>query len=661
MRKKGFFLTFFVFLLLGLSSFAQEGREIHYESDRTITDEARYPGALILSKVEEQVHFTHEGIEVWCDQAVHYADENFFKAYGNVRMQQGDTVTMSSEYAEYNGTTQFAFAAGNVRMSQPQSSLETDTLFFDRIKQQAYYRSGGTIRDTASVLTSRVGRYYLEEDRYSFASDVTLTNPEYVINSTQMDFYSESGHVYFYGPTTITSDASVIYCERGFYNTRGDTGYFVKNSRIDYENRILEGDSLYFNRNTKFASATNNIRVTDTINNSVIRGHYAEVFREKDSVFITKRAVAISVQEQDSLYIHADTLMVTGKTDNRIIRGFYDVRLFKSDMSGKSDSIHVRETTGLTKMLGNPVIWSGKNQLTGDTIHLLSNPETERLDTLKVFDNAFMVQQDSLGGFNQVKGKELIGLFEENELVRADILKNTETIYYTRNDAGELIGINKTLSSSITVHFEEQEISEVYYNKNVDGTLYPEEEFPPNARELKGFHWRGEEQLHSVEDLFAGEPPLELVKIKGISLPEEEGDFFEERGAGEEPLLNEKSRLQPEDLRDAVQDSTLTDPLDLVPGRIEPLIEDSTPADSLDQATPQQVKQVQDSILQDSLEPVRKSVNKKVRDTTATDSLQPLPAPVQGREQGSTRNDSTEGNPAGLEKGKAGKASSRKN
>src|SRR5690606_18905609 len=122
----------------------------------------RYPGALILSKVNEQVHFTHEGIEVWCDQAVHYADENFFKAYGNVRMVQGDTVTMSSEYAEYNGTTQFAFAAGKVQMRQPQSSLETDTLFFDRIKQQAYYRSGGTIRDTASVLTSRVGRYYME-------------------------------------------------------------------------------------------------------------------------------------------------------------------------------------------------------------------------------------------------------------------------------------------------------------------------------------------------------------------------------------------------------------------------------------------------------------------------------------------------------------------
>ena len=566
---------------MGISASAQEGREIHYESDRTITNEERYPGALILSKVENQVHFTHQGIEVWCDQAVHYAEENFFKAYGNVRMEQGDTVTMNSEYAEYNGTTQFAFAAGNVKMQQPQSSLETDTLFFDRIKQQAYYRSGGTVRDTASVLTSRVGRYYLNDDRYSFTSQVVLTNPDYVINSAQMDFYSESGNVFFYGPTTITSDASTIYCERGFYDTRGDTGYFVKNSRIDYENRILEGDSLYFNRNTNFASATNNIKVTDTLNNSVIKGHYAEVFREKDSVFITKRALAISVQDRDSVYIHSDTLMITGKPENRIIRGFYDVRLFKSNMSGKSDSIHVRQATGLTQMLGDPIIWSGNNQLTGDTIHLLSNPETEQLDSLRVFPNAFMVQKDSLGGYNQVKGLELIGLFLENEFYQADVIKNTETIYYTRNEEGELIGINKTLSSSITILFEDRAVTDVYYYNNVDGTLYPEEELPPNARELKGFHWRGEEQLLSKEDLFEGEPPLELVKIQGIPLPEEEGEFFEEREEGEGLLLNEKSRLQPEDLQNAVQDSI---PTDSVSPAIEPLFQearDSIPADSI--------------------------------------------------------------------------------
>lgn len=525
-------------------------------------DEQRYPGALILSKVEKQVHFTHEGIEIWCDQAIHYAEENFFKAYGNVRMQQGDTVTMNSNYAEYNGTSRFAFASGDVKMRRPQTSLETDTLFFDRLKQQAYYRSGGTVRDTVSVLTSRVGRYFLETDKYSFQSDVVLTNPEYVINSSQLDFYSETGNAFFYGPTTITGETSTVYCERGFYDTRGDTGYFVKNSRIDYENRILEGDSLYFNRNDNFASATNNIKVTDTANNSVIRGHYAEVFREKDSVFITKRAVAVALQEQDSIYIHSDTLMVTGEPENRIIRGFYDARLYKSDMSGKSDSIHIQQSTGLTQMLGNPVIWSGNNQLTGDTIHLLNNPVTEKLDSLKVYDNAFMIQKDSIEGYNQIKGKELIGLFEDDDLYQVDVLKNTETIYFLRNEANELIGINKTLSSSIRILMENQEVQDIYYYKNIDGNLFPEEELTSSERQLKGFNWRGEEQLHSREDLFTGEAPFELVKIEGIPLPEEDEEFFEERKENDDFLLNKRSRLKPEDLKNREQDTIPKSPQD---------------------------------------------------------------------------------------------------
>ncbi len=553
--KKLPFLASLLFLLLaGFSSIAQTVKKIDYESDRTIKNEEKYPGALILSKVDDQVHFTHQGIEVWADQAIHYSEENFFKAYGNVRMEQGDTITMTSSYAEYNGTTQFAFASGNVNMRNPETSLQTDTLFFNRIKQQAFYRSGGTVRDSASVLKSRVGRYFLEDDKYSFASEVVITNPEYVLKSAQLDFYSDSGHAYMYGPSTITSDESTIYAERGFYDTRGDTGYFIKNSRIDYENRILEGDSLYFNRNTNFASATNNIKVTDTVNKSIIRGHYAEVFREKDSVFITKKAVAVALQERDSVYIHSDTLMVTGKPDNRIIRGFYDVRLFKSNMSGKSDSIHVQQSTGLTQMLGNPVIWSENNQLTGDTIHLKNNVKTEQLDSLLVFENAFMIQRDSVGGFNQLKGKEMYGQFTDNELRQVDLVKNTETIYYMRNEAQDLIGISKTLSSSIQILFEDRQIEEIYYFNDVDGTLYPEEELPPNARELKGFNWRGEERLNSVEDLFAGEPPYELVKIQGIPLPDKEEQFFEER-VEDDLLLNEKSRLRPEDLQNRAQDT----------------------------------------------------------------------------------------------------------
>lgn len=541
---------------------AQKTQEINYDSDRTIKNEERYPGALILSKVENQVYFDHDGIEVWCDRAVFYKDANFFKAYGNIQMKQGDSVSMSSNYAEYNGDTQFAFASGKVVMKRPQTTLQTDTLFFDRVKQQAYYRSGGKVTDTASVLTSTIGRYFMEENKYSFVQKVVVTNPEYIINSEQLDFYSETGNAYLYGPSTIESETSTVYCERGFYDTRADKGYFVKNSRIDYNNRILEGDSLYFNRVESFASATNNIKVTDTINKSKVTGHYAEVFRDRDSVFITKRALAATLQDKDSIFIHSDTIMITGKPEKRIIRGYYNARLYKSDMSGKSDSIHINQATGLTQLINlsaksagkKPVLWSGNSQMSGDSIHLQSNVQTEKLDSLLVFDNAFLIQKDSIEGFNQVKGKELVGLFRDNELYEVTIDKNTETIYYMRNDAQQLIGVNKTLASSIQIFFENQQIIDTYYYNQVDGALNPEDQFPANNRELLGFNWRGEERLLSKEDLFKGETAPTLTKIKGIPLPEEPEEFFEEREEGD-LLLNQNSRLKPEILQNRKKDT----------------------------------------------------------------------------------------------------------
>ncbi len=539
-----------------LAQEGKEGKQIKVQSDRTIKDQHRFPGATILAKVDKQVYMEHEGIEIWCDQAIHYGEDKFVKALGNVIIKQGDTLTMTSEYAEYNGNTQFAYASDKVFMETPSNTLRSDTLFFDRLKQQAYYRSGGTVKDSANnVLTSKIGRYFMDRRQYSFNTKVKIVNPENTVDSDRLDYYTENGHAYLYGPSTVRGKESTLYCERGFYDTKAKTGYAIKNARMDYDNRTVFGDSIFYNSNTQFASATNNIKVLDTANNSVITGHYAEVFKDKDSVFITKRALAATLQEKDSIFIHSDTLRVTGKPEHRIMNGFYDVRIYKSNMSGKSDSINVDQTTGYTKMIGKPVIWAQRNQMTGDTIKIISNAETEKLDSLVVYQNAFLAQEDTLkAGYNQVKGKILYGLFRDNEIYQVDIDKNTETIFYQRESEGDLnlIGINKVLSSSIKLLLTNQEIDDVYYYQNIDGTLYRESELPENARELEGFNWRGEERINSKMDLFRGETPPELTKIKGIPLPKDEADFFDDETVKRlEENKSEGSRLLDQELKDA--------------------------------------------------------------------------------------------------------------
>lgn len=528
---------------------AQEQQPIHYESDRTRMDEENFPGAFIFTKVKNQVYFNHEGIEVWCDQALFYQTDEFFKAYGNVKMVQGDTVTLISKYAEYNGITQFAFASEDVVLTSPSNTLITDTLFFNREKQESYYRSGGKVKDSTNTIESVVGRYYMERDKYAFRKNVVVTNPDYLINTDILDFYTESGHAYLYGPSTITGEDSKIYCEKGFYDTQLDEGHFQQNANIDYETRNMKGDSIYFRQIDNFASATNNITITDTLNNSVVKGHYAEMYKEVDSLFITKNPVASSLQDKDSVHIASDILMLTGNADQRILRAFKDARIFKTDLSGKADSIWSSESRGLTKMITNPILWAEESQITGDTIHLISDAETNKLDTLKVFYDAFMVMKDSIEGYNQVKGKEMFALFnEENEIHEVNFVKNTETIYYVREDDGELVGIDKALSSAIKLKLENNEILDIYYFETVDSNLYPENEFPPNFRRLKGFLWRGDEMIRSKEDLFKGRSEIELVKIKGIKDPdsnkEEENGFFETKDG--ESLINPRSSFEEE-------------------------------------------------------------------------------------------------------------------
>ncbi len=501
----------------------EQGRQINIVYGANFTkDEVQFPGASIFSKDNKQVQFEHQGADLWCDIAIFYQKENRLRAIGNIRLKQGDSIQMTSGKINYDGNTQLAKAWENVVLNNSDMTLRTDTLYFNREKQESYYTCSGTIVDTANTLTSQIGRYFMVPKKYQFIDNVFIKNPEYTIESEQLDYYTTSRNAYMYGPSTITGEAYKIYCERGFYDTNIESGYGIKNTRIDYNNRIIEGDSVYFDKATEFASATNNITVTDTINNGIIRAHYAEVFKAKDSLFATKRAVSISLVEQDSLYMHGDTLMLTGKPEQRVLRAFRNAKFYKTDLSGKCDSIHFDETTGVTQLITDPILWNLENQMTGDSIHLISDLETEKLDSLKVINNAFIISQDTIGktGFNQAKGKDLFGKFIENELKIIDLVKNTEVIYYMYNDDNELIGINKTICSTIRLLMAESDIEDITFYTEPDGDIFPEKDLPENSRKLKGFIWRGDERIRNKEDIFdEDDNNIRLVKINGIENP----------------------------------------------------------------------------------------------------------------------------------------------
>ena len=507
-------------------------------------DQFNFPGANILVKKEGvRVHLFHEGALIKSNISYFYPKENFFRANGDVIFTQGDTLKMTCDQIEYDGSSKLAKAWGKVVLERPDMTLKTDTLYLDRANSEAFYNSFGTIVDEKRKLTSIRGIYFMNEKKYRFISRVRIDDPEYELKSQQLDYYTESDKAFFYGKTTIVGEEYDIFCEKGAYDTQLQRGNFQKNAVIFYDNKEIRGDSLYFENEKNYAAATNNVSVIDTLNKSVINGHYGEIFKAKDSAIITRRALAINIIDQDSLYIHADTLIATGPPEKKILRGYYDVRIFKTDLRGKSDSLHLDQSTGLIKLLKlplsrkenqilstsqknkkNPILWFGKSQMSGDKIFLISDMKTKKLDSLKIVGNSWILERDSISetGFNQIKGGLLDGLFKDGKLSEIDVSKNTEVIYYMYSDEGnELIGIDKTTCSRLKMITKENEIEDITFFVSPNGDLFPDKDLPINERKLDGFIWREDERPDTILELFSEEDnQFQSTEIKEMNVPE---------------------------------------------------------------------------------------------------------------------------------------------
>ena len=509
-------------------------------------DQEKFPGANILFKtLNKRVKLFHEGALIESDKAYFYSKDNYFRAMGDVIYTQGDSLQMTCNTIEYDGKTKTAIATGNVDLKKSDMTLKTEKLNLDRVNDKAFYNTKGVVLDSASTLTSQRGTYFMAENKYRFTSDVTILNPKYIVNSEQLDYFTKLNQAYLYGNSKIKGETYTIFCERGFYDMQREKGVFKENATLYYDDKIIKGDSLYFESESDYASASKNVSIIDSLNNSIITGHYGEIFKAKDSAIITRRAMAINIVDQDSLFIHSDTLVATGPKDKRILRGYYDVRILKSDIRGRSDSLYLDQSIGLTKLLSrpltnqqeqifteadrngaNPVLWFGESQMSGDKIFLLSDLVTRKLDSLKITGNIFIIEKDTLSedGYQQIKGGILNGAFKEGRLDNIVITKNTEMVYYLYNDEDlQLIGIDKTTCSALQMNFTDGQIENITFLVSPNGEVYPEEELPPNDRTLKGFIWRISERPETIEDLFdEKDREDQFPEIISLKFPEEE-------------------------------------------------------------------------------------------------------------------------------------------
>ncbi len=444
----------------------------------------------------------HEGALMYCDSAHLYESTNSFDAFSRVRIKSGDTLNLYGNRMIYNGNTRIAEVTGSVKLVDRQTTLTTPTLLYDRNTGIAYYELGGLIIDGSNKLTSRTGYYMTNERRIHFRREVVLENPEYVMNSDTLVYYTISRVAYFHGPSTIKAQKTYIYCENGWYDTNKDKAQFNKKAYIVSGEHILRGDSLFYDRVNDLGKAFENVHINDTVQNILLTGNYGEYHKTLGYTFITSRPMAVFVQDNDSLYMHADTIKAYFDSTQNVkhIKAFNLVKYFRHDLQGTCDSLVYNLADSIIEMHRKPVIWTGENQLSADTVYIKTNGK--KIEWLALKNAAFIINREDTASFNQVKGRNMTGFFEDNKLRSIIVKGNAETIYFVRESDNSLVGINKALSSSMRIELENNKIQKIFYFSKPVASLTPEDEMPETQRYLSNFKWLATLRPLAWSDIF---------------------------------------------------------------------------------------------------------------------------------------------------------------
>jgi len=469
------------------------------QADRLYRDD-RVSDAQVL---QGNVIFEHDEALMYCDSALIFQEDNSLEAYGNIKINQGDTISITGDSLFYSGDEKLAKLRGNIFFKEKDLKLTTNILNYDLNSGVATYHSGGTIvsSENSNKLSSRTGTYNSKTETLFFKDSVRLINPEYTIESDTLTYNTLMEVSYFHGPTFIRSDENLIYCEHGWYDTQNEISSFWSNTYIISKEQKLEGDSIYYDRNIGIGEAYGNVQITDTINNVIINGDIAIHDEKNDSSLVTRNAIFTQIEDLDTLYLHADTLTfkIDSATKRQSFRGFHNVALFKKDLQARCDSIAYNEQDSLMHMFIDPIIWSDENQLTGETITLKKSGG--KISNLFIEYEALIVSEVDTNNYNQIKGKTITGYFENNELDQIFVNGNGETIYFLGDEGKPVTDMNKSICTNIEIKLDSSQIQTIKFITKPSSKMSPISSLSEKEKKLEGFHWKVSDRPKSREDL----------------------------------------------------------------------------------------------------------------------------------------------------------------
>ncbi len=448
------------------------------------------------------VRLVHENTYLNCDSAWLYQKANMVEAYGNIFISRGDTLKLYGDYLKYSGETKMAELKNNVKLIDKETTLTTRNLDFDLNSDLGYYYGGGHIINGEDDLTSINGIYDSKQKLFHFQDSVVVVNPDYVIHADTMQYQTETKITTFFGPTEITGDSSYIYCEYGWFDTENDISRFSGNAVLIDRNQIIQGDSLFYDKGAGIGEAYGNVIYKDTTQNIVLLGNVGYFQRKPEYSMLTDSAVFVQIMEgDDSLFLHADTLVSgldsTGTT--KIMSAYHGVRLYSEGLQGMSDSLSYSFSDSVIRFYGSPVIWASDSQMTSD--YILLRTKNRKADMMEMYGSSFIVTMEDSVHFNQIKGKNMVGYFKDNEMYRIDVTGNGQTIYFPVEDS-TIIGQNYAESSDIVLYIKENRINRIKLINAPDGILNPTSKIRDEDTRLEGFLWREYLRPKKYADIF---------------------------------------------------------------------------------------------------------------------------------------------------------------
>ena len=472
---------------------------------------------LILGNVK----ITHGNVVMYCDSAYFYNDSNRVEAYNNIHIIQNDSIHLYGDYLEYEGNTRFVKVRKNVRLVKKDMVLTTQNLDYDRNSDIAYYFDGGKIVDSGNTLTSKYGYFYANDNESFFKDSVVAMNKEYTIFSDTLMYNTVTKVTKILGPTFIVSEENIIYCEDGYYDTAKDISVLKKNSYVEGRTSTIKGDTIYYDRKKRFGEVFGHMELIDTTNNIIIKGGYGYYNELTKKAFATKKATLLQIYQNDTLFLHSDTLKLDpvqdtiNNAESRLIRAFHHVKFFRTDFQGRCDSMIYDFRDSVNIFYHDPVLWAMGNQMTAQVIKLFTKNKV--LYKAELENGAFIISPEDTLFFNQLKGKQMTGYIKENQLYKIDVEGNAQTIYYPK-DQDVIIGANKAESSDMTIYLEEGHIKDIIMRNTPKGDLKPPVFLSEEDSKLKGFRWL---------EAFRPKNKYDIYKRDIIPKNEEETNIYE--------------------------------------------------------------------------------------------------------------------------------------